>query len=285
MSTARELYNNELHCQIKGENKVVKFGKLIYCVGRSGSENLYDLWKIHGIKTYNNCVDIGVRVELARCVWEDISQEIYEPKLIYTTRKYHDKCRVFCFNSGGEVVFENLDGIKTVNGHANSNEELKTDNSNFAILNSIIFTEPFDDPIEYAKSLATLTNKVGGENVIVQRFGDLINGKRSTKEKIKNNSVRPTLNATPGDLSLCIPKRQLDNIIEMIYALDVAVPGTAHSDTLLYGLEAKYYSLHPEFINDKFEVLEDIYCIGDGSGVTRSLSQAGAMGLYLGDII
>ncbi len=261
------------------------YGKLVIAVGRVGSGWFEKLCIQKGIPVENNQVDIGVRVELPRLVWQDISKEIYEPKILYRTKKYGDVCRMFCFNDGGEVVMENSDGIMTVNGHANSDESKKTKNSNFALLSTVNFTQPFNEPIAYAKHIARLSNMVSGGGVIVQKFGDLLDGKRTNERRMEKSTVVPTLKAVPGDLSLCIPKRQLDNIIETLYAINNIAPGTANYDTLLYGVEAKYYSVRPKFINQNFEICPDVYAIGDGSGVTRGLSQAGAMGLYVGDAI
>lgn len=271
--------------RITAKGEEYAYDKLVLAVGRVGSSWLETICHENNIPLSNSQVDIGVRVELPRVIWEDISRQIYEPKIVYRTKTYGDKTRMFCFNSGGEVVMENSSGILTVNGHANSDESLKTKNSNFAILSTQNFTEPFNQPIEYAKQIAGLANMISGGSVIVQRFGDLVEGRRTNAHRITQSTTIPTLNATPGDLSLCMPKRQLDNIIETIYALDKIAPGTANRDTLLYGAECKYYSARPKFINDKFEIAPDVYCIGDGASVTRSLSQAGAQGLYIADKI
>ncbi len=271
--------------KITADNGEFAYDDLVLAVGRVGSSWLEDFCRKNNIGFTNSQIDIGVRVELPRCIWEDISQRIYEPKIIYRTKQYGDKTRMFCFNSGGSVVMENSNGILTVNGHANSDEKLKTENSNFAILSTQNFTEPFNQPIEYAKQIAGLANMISGGSVIVQKFGDLVDGRRTNAHRLSQSTTNPTLNATPGDLSLCIPKRQLDNIIETIYALDKIAPGTANRDTLLYGAECKYYSARPKFINEEFGIAENIYCIGDGASVTRSLSQAGASGLFIADKI
>lgn len=257
--------------------------KAIIAVGRSGSKFLSNYCKKNNIKVKNNQVDIGVRVELDRNIWKEFEEEIYEPKLIYKTEKYKDVCRMFCFNGGGIVVNENTDGIITVNGHAYSENSLKTKNSNFAILNTINFTEPFNDPVEYINHISKLANMIGGGS-IVQRFGDLINGQRTTQSRLEKSTIIPTLNCTAGDLSLVLPKRQLDNIVETIYKLNEIAKGTSNYDTLLYGIECKQYSVKPES-NEYFEIKDNIYCIGDCSGNTRSLSQAGAHGIYVGEKI
>jgi len=262
-----------------------RYDKLVIAIGRSGSEWFGHQCAKLKVTVDNNQVDIGVRVELPRIVWEDISREIYEPKIVYRTKNYGDTTRTFCFNSGGEVVIENNEGILTVNGHANADPEKKTKNSNFAILSTSRFTQPFNKPIEYAKHICKLANMTAGGGVIVQRFGDLIRGQRTNEHRLAQSTVRPTLTAVAGDLSLCLPKRQLDNIIETIYALDKIAPGTANYDTLLYGIEAKFYSIRPQFVGDNFEIKPNIYAIGDGAGVTRGLAQAGANGLMVADDI
>lgn len=261
------------------------YDRLIVAIGRSGSEWFGHQCAKLGVEVDNNQVDIGVRVELPRIVWEDISQRIYEPKILYRTKGYGDTTRTFCFNSGGEVVIENNDGLLTVNGHANADPAKKTQNSNFAILSTSRFTQPFNKPIEYAKHICKLANMVAGGGVLVQRFGDLLRGQRTNEHRLAQSTVRPTLNAVAGDLSLCLTKRQLDNIIETLYALDKIAPGTANYDTLLYGIEAKFYSIRPHFIGDNFLICPDIYAIGDGAGVTRGLAQAGANGLLAADDI
>lgn len=267
------------------ESQYVNYEKLILALGRSGANDFQKFCKNNDIKTGHNQIDIGVRVELPRMVCEEVSKKIYEPKIKYFTKRHRDFVRTFCFNSGGEVVTENTNGILTVNGHACSNESHKTKNSNFAILSTHKFTEPFNEPVEYLQNIAKLANMLGGGKIIAQLFGDLIDGRRSTEKRIKESTIIPTLKSfTPGDISLALPSAAMDNIIEMIYQLDKFMPGVANHDTLLYGIEAKYYSQRPYFIDNYFKIHdEDVYAIGDGAGVTRSLSQAGAMGLYVAD--
>ena len=192
---------------------------------------------------------------------------------------------MFCFNKGGLVSAENNHGIITANGHSYAEDEKRTENCNFAILSSIRFTEPFNQPTEYAESISRLANMIGKGNVLVQRFGDLIRGRRTNEHRLSQNTVEPTLKATAGDISLVLPHRILSNIIETIYALDKVAPGTANDDTLLYGCESKYYSIRPEFMNNEFELCDGVYIIGDGSGICRGLSQSGAMGIYVADCI
>ena len=204
----------------------------------------------------------------------------FESKIVYRTQKFQDKVRTFCMNPRGVVVSENTNGIVTVNGHSYDDPSLYTENTNFALLVSNHFTEPFKDSNDYGESIARLSNMLGG-GVIVQRFGDLIRGQRSTESRITESFVTPTLTATPGDLSLVIPKRQLDDIIEMIYALDKVAPGTANDDTLLYGVEVKFYNLEVD-IDEHLETKhKGLFVIGDCSGVTHSLSHASASGVYV----
>lgn len=285
LGTAVEDIDDKAKTVLAADGTQYAYDKLIIAIGRSGSEWFGHQCAKMGVTVDNNQVDIGVRVELPRIVWEDISRQIYEPKIVYRTKNYGDTTRTFCFNSGGEVVIENNEGILTVNGHANADPDKKTKNSNFAILSTSRFTQPFNKPIEYAKHICKLANMTAGGGVIVQRFGDLIRGQRTNEHRLAQSTVRPTLKAVAGDLSLCLPKRQLDNIIETIYALDKIAPGTANYDTLLYGIEAKFYSIRPEFIDDGFAIKPDVYAIGDGAGVTRGLAQAGANGLMVADDI
>lgn len=253
-----------------------------YCVvsvGRSGSKWVSNLCKDMNVETKSNKVDIGVRVELPYDIFSHITDEVYESKLVYRTKQYDDLVRTFCMNPRGEVVAENTNGIITVNGHSYEDNVLKTDNTNFALLVGKHMTAPFNNSNEYGESIANLSNMLGN-GIIVQRFGDLIRGRRSTEERIKESFVQPTLDATPGDLSLVMPKRFLDDIIEMIYVLDKIAPGTANDDTLLYGVEVKFYNMTVS-VNNNLEARERLYIIGDGSGITHSLSQASASGVFV----
>ena len=252
----------------------------IISVGRSGSKWMETVCKELDIPTKSNRVDIGVRVELPAAVFAHLTDELYESKIVYRTEKYGDKVRTFCMNPKGAVVNENTNGIITVNGHSYEDPAKQTENTNFALLVAKHFSEPFKDSNGYGESIARLSNMLGG-GVIVQRFGDLIRGRRSTRSRIEESFVVPTLNATPGDLSLVLPKRILDGIIEMIYALDKVAPGTANEDTLLYGVEVKFYNMEVE-VNEKLESRYDgLYIIGDGSGITHSLSHASASGVHV----
>ena len=252
----------------------------VISVGRSGSKWMESVCESLGIPTHSNRVDIGVRVELPAEVFSELTDELYESKIIYRTEKFEDLVRTFCMNPHGVVVNENTNGIVTVNGHSYEDKSKHTENTNFALLVNKHFSIPFKDSNGYGESIARLSNMLGG-GVIVQRFGDLVRGRRSTPSRIAESFVTPTLAATPGDLSLVIPKRILDGIIEMIYALDKIAPGTANDDTLLYGVEVKFYNMEVE-IDDNLETIhKGLYVIGDCSGVTHSLSHASASGVYV----
>lgn len=252
----------------------------IVSVGRSGSKWMEKICHEMDIPTKSKRVDIGVRVELPAVIFSHLTDELYESKIVYRTQQFEDNVRTFCMNPHGIVVNENTNGIVTVNGHSYEGEEMQTENTNFALLVAKHFSEPFKDSNGYGESIARLSNMLGG-GVIVQRFGDLVRGRRSNETRIREGLVTPTLKATPGDLSLVLPKRILDGIIEMIYALDKIAPGTANDDTLLYGVEVKFYNMEVE-LNENLECKYDgLYIIGDGSGVTHSLSHASASGVYV----
>ena len=252
----------------------------VISVGRSGSKWMEKVCEDLKIPTQSNRVDIGVRVELPAEVFSHITDELYESKIVYRTEKYGDRVRTFCMNPKGSVVNENTNGIITVNGHSYEDPAKQTENTNFALLVAKHFSEPFKDSNGYGESIARLSNMLGG-GVIVQRFGDLIRGQRSTESRIEEAFITPTLQATPGDLSLVLPKRILDGIIEMIYALDQVAPGTANDDTLLYGVEVKFYNMEVA-VDERLESChKGLYVIGDGSGITHSLSHASASGVYV----
>ena len=252
----------------------------IVSVGRSGSKWMEQVCNELQIPTKSNRVDIGVRVELPAEIFSHLTDELYESKIVYRTQKYGDRVRTFCMNPKGAVVSENTNGIVTVNGHSYEDPAKQTQNTNFALLVSKHFSEPFHDSNGYGESIARLSNMLGG-GIIVQRFGDLIRGKRSTPARIEESFTTPTLNATPGDLSLVLPKRILDGIIEMIYALDKIAPGTANEDTLLYGVEVKFYNMEVDVDEHLQSRYQGLYVIGDGSGLTHSLSHASASGVYV----
>ena len=260
--------------------KEVECNYLIAAPGRSGSVWFSEQCDKLGIKLTNNQVDIGVRVEVPAEVMEEITDNLYEAKIKYLTKCHKHYVRTFCMNPYGYVVNENVDGIVTVNGHSFAGEEKRSKNTNFALLVSLTFTEPFKEPNKYGRTIAATMNMLAGGDVIVQRFGDLKDGRRTTEEKMKKSTVKPTLKATPGNLGRAMPKDPLEDIIEFIEALNNVAPGIANVDTLLYGVEVKFYSAKPELTNS-LEINENknFYAIGDGAGVTRGLAQAGASGI------
>lgn len=259
---------------------VYECDQCIVSVGRSGSKWMEKICERLNISTKSNRVDLGVRVELPAVIFSHLTDELYESKIVYRTEKFEDKVRTFCMNPYGIVVNENTNGIVTVNGHSYEDPAKQTENTNFALLVEKHFSEPFKDSNGYGESIARLSNMLGG-GVLVQRFGDLIRGRRSTAKRIEEGFVRPTLSAEPGDLSLVLPKRILDGIIEMVYALDKIAPGTANDDTLLYGVEVKFYNMEVQLDENLETTHKGFYVIGDGSGVTHSLSHASASGVYV----
>ena len=284
-----EILNNEVAQNLIIENDEVKgfttdkgntyhAQYVIVAPGREGADWLAKELAHTNVELVNNAVDVGVRVELPAPIMESITDKLYESKLIYHAPSFGDEVRTFCMNPNGEVVCENYNGIATVNGHSYANK--KTDNTNFALLVSKRFTEPFKEPIQYGQHVARLANMLSG-GVLVQRLGDLLDGRRSTHESIKNSIITPTLeSATPGDLSLVLPYRHLTSIVEMLYALDKIAPGVASRYTLLYGVEVKFYSSRVKLTNElETEGVKNLFTIGDGAGVTRGLIQASASGV------
>jgi len=262
---------------VAGEKIMGKY--VILAPGRSGAEWLQTEAQIRGLKTVNNPVDIGVRVELLASIMENLTSVLYEPKLIYFSKQFDDQVRTFCVSPHGEVTTESYDGVLTVNG--GSHAETKTANTNFAILVSTSFTEPFKEPVAYGKYVARLSNLLSG-GVMVQRLGDLEKGRRSTPERLANSVLSPSLkNATPGDLSFVLPYRYLADIREMLQALDKISPGVASPETLLYGVEVKFYSSHLQLTNALETKIQNMFTIGDGAGVTRGLIQASASGVIV----
>lgn len=257
---------------------------VVVAAGRSGSKWTSRLCEKFGIESSNNRVDIGIRFECPAEIWEPITEKVYEGKIIYRSSKTRCECRTFCMNPYGEVVAENTNGIITVNGHSYDDPKLRTNNTNFALLVTHKFTEPFKDSNAYGEYVAGLVNMLAG-GVMVQRFGDLLENKRTNVERLAKSFTRPTLTATPGNLALCMPKQTLDTIIETIFALDKLVPGTANHDNLLYGAEVKFYNSVVS-VDEHLESKEKgLYLIGDASGSTHSLSQASAEGVYIARII
>lgn len=250
---------------------------IILAPGRDGSEWLSNEAKRLNLTALNNPVDIGVRVELPAPILEPLTKITYEPKLVFYSKKFDDKVRTFCVNPYGEVVKEYSHGISTVNGHSYSDK--KTGNTNFAILVSTYFTEPFHEPISYGQYIARLAN-ILGMGVIVQRLGDLQMGRRSTHERILRGLVEPTLkDATPGDLSFVIPYRYISDILEMLEAMDKIAPGVNSRHTLLYGVEVKFYSMQLKLTNSLETEIRNLFAVGDGAGVSRGLVQASASGV------
>lgn len=250
---------------------------VVLAPGREGSLWLEGQAKVMGLSLLKNPVDIGVRVELHASTMKHITEIIYEPKLIFYSKKFNDRVRTFCVNPYGEVVKEYFKGVWTVNGHSYSDR--KTDNTNFAILVSTQFTEPFDEPIYYGRYIARLANLLG-DGIILQRLGDLQAGRRSTPQRIAEGRVRPTLrDATPGDLSFVLPYRYISDILEMLEAMDKLVPGVGSPHTLLYGVEVKFYSRQLRLSNTLETEIENLFAIGDGAGVSRGLIQASASGI------
>ena len=259
--------------------------------GREGASWFKEVCELNGIKTAPGTVDLGVRVECRDEVMEQLNKAMYESKLIYYTPTYADKIRTFCQNPSGEVALENYhlkDGscITTVNGHAYKDAKLKTNNTNFALLVSKNFTEPFKDSLEYGAAYAKIANMLTGGTVLVQTYGDIKRGRRSTPERIRHGNVVPTLaDAVPGDISLCLPARIMTDIIEMIEAMDKVVEGIAADETLLYSTEVKFYS-NRVLLDENCETnISGLYACGDSSSWTRGLSIASSMGLYVGDVI
>lgn len=274
--------------QVKGilldNGETIKAEYTIIAPGREGADWLTHEFAKNKIGMVNNAVDIGVRVELPAPVFAPLTDKLYESKLVYYSPTFGDEVRTFCMNPNGEVVQENYNGIATVNGHSYAN--IKTRNTNFALLVSKKFTEPFKEPIAYGQHIASLANMLAG-GILVQRFGDLLEGRRSTPDRINSSIITPTLTcATPGDLSLVIPYRQMKSIIEMLFALDKIAPGTASRYTLLYGIEVKFYSARVKLTNElETEGVKNLFTIGDGAGVTRGLIQASASGVYVAQTI
>jgi uncharacterized FAD-dependent dehydrogenase len=262
---------------ITNQGETVTCDYAVACPGREGSEWFRDESRRLKLNSRANAVDIGVRVELPAVVMKDITDDLYESKMIYYTESFDDRVRTFCMNPYGKVVIENNSGIKTVNGHSYADH--RSENTNFALLVSKNFTEPFDAPIEYGKSIANLSNMISG-GVIVQRLGDLRDGRRTTKDRLKRGLVKPTLmDAVPGDLSLVLPYRFLVAIIEMLDAMNKVAPGVSSKHTLLYGVEVKFYSSRIQLTNQLETQVKNLFAVGDGAGITRGLAQASVAGI------
>ena len=261
------------------DGTVIHADYVVAMPGRAGAEWFSEECRRLGIQSRNNQVDVGVRVEVQDTIFNHITDEMYEAKLVYRTKRYGDRVRTFCMNPHGHVVAENTDGIVTVNGHSYSDPKLQSSNTNFALLVSNHFTEPFNEPHKYGKSIASFSNMLGG-GIIVQRYGDLRKGRRTNAHRMGQSFTTPTLAATPGDLSLVLPRRHMDNIMEMIEALNHIAPGMTNDDTLLYGVEVKFYSSRTVLTKALETSIEGLFTGGDGAGVTRGLSQASASGVH-----
>ena len=289
-------FKNPVKDIILDENKNIKgviadkeyySNKVVISVGREGSDWLRHLCIKHNINTETGDVDIGVRVETRNEIMEELNEAMYESKLIYYAPTFDDKVRTFCSNPAGEVSTEYYDGnLAVVNGHSYKSDKLKTDNTNFALLVTKHFTKPFNSPIEYGMHIAKLGNMLSGNKVLVQRYGDYKRGRRTTEERLYRNNIIPTLkDAVPGDLSLVLPYRILKSIDDMLIALDNVAPGIASDETLLYGVEVKFYS-NRVITNKEFKTnIPGLYVGGDGAGITRGLMQASVNGVVLGRIL
>lgn len=266
---------------VTNQGETFRAGEIVSAVGREGADWFKDKCEEIGIETTPGTVDVGVRVEVRDEVMQFLNENLYEAKLVYHTPTFDDKVRTFCTNPSGEVAAEYYEGgLAVVNGHAYKSKEYKTDNTNFAILVSKNFTKPFKTPIEYGKQIAQLSNMLCGGRILVQTFGDYKRGRRTTEERLCRNNLIPTLkDAVPGDLSLVFPHRIMVDIQEMIEALDKITPGIASDETLLYGVEVKFYS-NKVVVDKEFETsIKGLRAIGDGAGVTRGLQQASANGI------
>lgn len=265
------------------EEEIIYADFIVAAPGRGGAEWLSEQTKKLSIKTNNNAVDIGVRVEVPNSIMDHLTKDLYEAKLVYYSDTFDNKVRTFCMNPGGVVSQENYEGgLALVNGHSYADENLKSDNTNFALLVSTRFTEPFKEPIEYGKYVARLANMLTDGGILVQRLGDLLQGRRTDKDRLKKSTTIPTLkNAVPGDLSYVLPHRYLVPIIESLRAFDKIAPGLYSKNTLLYGVECKFYSSKVK-VNEKFETsVKNLYTIGDGAGITRGLMQSSVTGLVV----
>ena len=277
--------NNEIKGVILESGEAIESKYVVIGVGRGGSNWQTNILSKHGVQFNNNRVDIGVRVETNDIIMEEINKHLYEGKFIYNT-SVGTQVRTFCSNPSGHVVVENWNGIMVCNGHAYNDSKLGSNNTNFALLVSHEFEEPFKDANEYAREISHLANKLSGGGVVVQKFGDIVKGRRSTAKRINEGFVKPTLKeAIPGDLGLILPYNTMKSLIEMIHALDAVTPGIANDHTLFYGVEAKFYSDRAK-VSKEFETsIKNLFVGGDGAGITRGLAQAGANGVKIARVI
>ncbi len=269
--------------QQNGEKTEIRADFVVAAPGRGGAEWLAKEARKLRLKTTNNAVDIGVRVEVPNSIMDHLTRDLYEAKLVYFSDTFENKVRTFCMNPGGVVSEEHYEGsIAVVNGHSYSEKELRTENTNFAMLVSTTFTEPFNKPITYGKYIAELSNMLTGGGIMVQRLGDLVEGRRTDRSRLEKSTTIPTLkSAVPGDLSFVLPQRHLTSIVEAMKAFDKIAPGLYSKNTLLYGVEVKFYSSKFD-TNSSFETdIKNLYAIGDGAGITRGLMQASATGIVV----
>jgi len=279
------LVENNVIKGVKINDEIIESQYVIIGVGRGGSNWQTKILNKYGVKFHNNRVDIGVRVETNDIIMEEINKHLYEGKFIYNT-SVGTQVRTFCSNPSGHVVVENWNGIMVCNGHAYHDSKLGSKNTNFALLVSHEFDEPFHDANEYAREISHLANKLSGGGVVVQKFGDILKGRRSTQKRINEGFVKPTLKeAIPGDLGLILPYNTMKSLIEMIHALDAVTPGIANDHTLFYGVEAKFYSDRVEVTNEFETSIKNLFVGGDGAGITRGLAQAGANGVKIARVI
>jgi uncharacterized FAD-dependent dehydrogenase len=270
-----------LGVQLQGGEKI--FARYVLLApGRDGSAWLSELFRSHGLKMTNNQVDIGVRVETSNVVMQEINEHLYEGKFIFQSPSTGLRVRTFCSNPSGHVVIENHTGVMAANGHAYKDPALGSENTNFALLVSHRFTEPFDRPNEFARSICRHANELSDGSIIVQKYGDLRKGRRSTLERIREGFIEPTLKeAVPGDLGLVLPYKTMVALQEMIAALNWVTPGVASDHTLFYGVEAKFYAARAEVGKDLQTAVTGLYCAGDGPGISRGISQAASSGVYV----
>jgi len=263
------------------DGQTFESSSVLVAPGRDGSAWLSSILKARRLRMYNNQVDVGVRVETSDVVMKEINEHLYEGKFIFNT-SVGTRVRTFCSNPSGHVVVENHSGIMAANGHSYKDPKLGSRNTNFALLVSHKFTEPFDKPNEYAREICKRANDLSNGGVIVQKYGDIIRGRRSTTDRIKEGFLEPTLKeAVPGDLGLVLPYNTMKSLIEMVEALDKVTPGIASEHTLFYGVEAKFYSARPKLSPELETEISGLYCAGDGAGITRGLAQAGAAGVWV----
>ena len=275
-----------VHIHQRGHNPtVVKSSYVVAAPGRGGAQWLNETVNRLGLRTKNNAVDIGVRVEVPNSVMDHLTKELYEAKLVYFSDTYENQVRTFCMNPGGEVSQEYYEGgIAVVNGHSYEDPSKHTKNTNFALLVSTSFTDPFNQPIEYGRYIAQLGNMLTGGPIMVQRLGDLLLGRRTDENRLRKSTTVPTLStAVPGDLSFVLPARHLTSIVEALKAFDSVAPGLYSRNTLLYGVEVKFYS-SKVLVDNNFETaIKGLFTIGDGAGITRGLMQAGVSGMVVAE--